>query len=137
MVERTSMPLLLTKITVPPQRTQVVPRERLLQRMPADDAARLVVLSAPAGAGKTTFLAHWCHTLLTDGDTDRSAFLDSIAAQWSNLDPDRYPFLNKAATHLREHDDREQFLAGVDIFLAGIAALRQPAPAPATGGDRR
>jgi AcrR family transcriptional regulator len=75
--------------------------------------------------------------VLTDGDTDRSAFLDSIAAQWSGLDPDRYPFLNKAATHLREHDDREQFLAGVDIFLAGIAALRQPAPAPVTGGDRR
>jgi hypothetical protein len=32
--------------------------------------------------------------------------------------------VRKAATHLREHDDREQFLAGVDIFLAGIATLR-------------
>jgi len=29
----------------------------------------------------------------------------------------------RAAAHLREHDDREQFLAGVDLFLAGIATL--------------
>jgi AcrR family transcriptional regulator len=62
--------------------------------------------------------------LLADGEGDRSAFLDSVAAQWSRLDPDRYPFVHKAATHLREHDDREQFLSGVDIFLAGIATLR-------------
>lgn len=61
---------------------------------------------------------------LTDREADRSVFLGTIAAQWSRLDPDRYPFVHKAATHLREHDDREQFLAGIDIFLAGIATLR-------------
>jgi len=27
-------------------------------------------------------------------------------------------------TQLRDHDDRQQFLAGVDIFLAGVATLR-------------
>jgi hypothetical protein len=32
--------------------------------------------------------------------------------------------VHKASAPLREHDDREQFLAGVDIFLAGIATLR-------------
>jgi AcrR family transcriptional regulator len=55
---------------------------------------------------------------------DRSAFLATVAAQWSELDPGRYPFVHRAATRLRDHDDREQFLAGVDIFLAGIATLR-------------
>ncbi|MEU0538033.1 TetR/AcrR family transcriptional regulator [Amycolatopsis tolypomycina] len=55
--------------------------------------------------------------------TDRSAFLGDVAAQWAALDPERYPFVHRAATQLREHDDREQFLAGVDIFLAGIATL--------------
>ncbi|PRY44729.1 TetR/AcrR family transcriptional regulator [Umezawaea tangerina] len=58
------------------------------------------------------------------GEAARSAFLGDVAARWSRLDPDRYPFVHKAAAHLREHDDREQFLAGVDIFLAGIATLR-------------
>jgi AcrR family transcriptional regulator len=54
---------------------------------------------------------------------DRSAFLATIADQWAELDPDRYPFVHQAAAHLRDHDDREQFLAGIDIFLAGIATL--------------
>jgi AcrR family transcriptional regulator len=56
--------------------------------------------------------------------TDRTAFLRDIAARWSRLDPVKYPFVHKAAAELPEHDDRDQFLAGVDIFLAGIATLR-------------
>jgi AcrR family transcriptional regulator len=71
---------------------------------------------AGQNAANTRFLA--------DNDADRSAFLGAVAARWSQLDPGKYPFVHKAATQLREHDDREQFLAGVDIFLAGIAALR-------------
>ncbi|MET8464976.1 TetR/AcrR family transcriptional regulator [Micromonospora zamorensis] len=62
---------------------------------------------------------------LTGSDADRQAFLNTTAAQWAQLDPARYPFVHATVTQLREHDDREQFLAGIDIFLAGIAALRQ------------
>jgi AcrR family transcriptional regulator len=62
--------------------------------------------------------------LLTSGQGDRSAFLADVSARWASLDPERYPFVHKAAKHLREHDDREQFLAGVDFFLAGIETLR-------------
>ena len=74
--------------------------------------------------------------LLAGSDTDREAFLETAAAQWAQLDPARYPFVHAAATQLREHDDREQFLAGVDIFLAGISALRQQmcSAAPARRG---
>jgi hypothetical protein len=61
---------------------------------------------------------------LAESDTDRAAFLDAAAAQWAQVDPSRYPFVHAAVTQLREHDDREQFLTGVDIFLTGIAALR-------------
>ena len=57
-------------------------------------------------------------------ETDRSAFLGSVAAQWARLDPEHYPFMRQLATPLREHDDREQFLAGIDLILAGIATLR-------------
>jgi hypothetical protein len=28
------------------------------------------------------------------------------------------------ATQLREHDDREQFLAGIDLILAGTGTVR-------------
>ncbi|KAK1186228.1 TetR/AcrR family transcriptional regulator C-terminal domain-containing protein [Streptomyces sp. NBS 14/10] len=62
--------------------------------------------------------------LRAGSDTDRETFLEHAAAQWAQIDPGRYPFVHAAATQLREHDDREQFLVGVDIFLAGISALR-------------
>jgi len=54
-------------------------------------------------------------------ETDRSTFLATVAAQ---LDPAKYPFVRQVATQLRDHDDREQFLAGIDLILAGIATVR-------------
>ena len=57
-------------------------------------------------------------------ETDRSAFLTTIAAQWAQLDPAEYPFVLQVATQLPEHDDREQFLAGIDLILAGISTAR-------------
>ncbi|MDJ0395647.1 TetR family transcriptional regulator [Rhodococcus sp. G-MC3] len=59
---------------------------------------------------------------LVAGRADRSAFLGSIADRWAQLDPEQFPFLHQISPQLREHDDREQFLAGIDIFLAGIVA---------------
>lgn len=61
--------------------------------------------------------------LLSRG-TDRSAFLGSIAAKWEQMAPAEYPFVRRMAGRLREHDDREQFLAGIDLILAGITAAR-------------
>ncbi|GAA3776961.1 TetR family transcriptional regulator [Plantactinospora mayteni] len=55
-------------------------------------------------------------------DADRKAYLETLAAQWAQHDPD--PIVQDAASQLREHDDREQFRAGVDIFLTGITARR-------------
>ncbi|MET9489558.1 TetR family transcriptional regulator [Nocardia sp. NPDC006630] len=56
-------------------------------------------------------------------DTDRSAFLATVSARWSH-DPEKYPFMNQMAVQLRDHDDREQFLAGIDLILAGIDTVR-------------
>jgi AcrR family transcriptional regulator len=56
--------------------------------------------------------------------TDRAAFLAVFAAQWAQLDPAEYPFLRQVATELPEHDDRKQFLAGIDLILAGIGCVR-------------
>ena len=57
-------------------------------------------------------------------ETDRSAFLATIAAQWTQLDPAEYPFVHQVAMQLPEHDDREQFLAGIDLILVGITTIR-------------
>jgi AcrR family transcriptional regulator len=58
---------------------------------------------------------------------DRSTFLATVAAQWAQLDPAKYPSLHRAGTQLREHDDREQFLAGIDLILAGIETVNRAA----------
>ena len=57
------------------------------------------------------------------GGVDRSVFLATVAARWAQLDPAEYPFVQRVATQLREHDDSDQFLAGIDLILAGIATL--------------
>jgi AcrR family transcriptional regulator len=57
-------------------------------------------------------------------ETDRSAFLATVAARWVQLDQKEYPFVRQVATQLPGHDDREQFLAGIDLILAGIGTVR-------------
>jgi hypothetical protein len=56
--------------------------------------------------------------------TSRTAFLTTFAAQWEQLDPAQYPFMHQMATQLPGHDDRDQFLAGIDLILAGITTAR-------------
>ena len=51
--------------------------------------------------------------------TDRSAFLREIAEQWQQLDPATFPFMRSLSAGLDQHDDRIQFLAGIDLILAG------------------
>lgn len=53
---------------------------------------------------------------------DDTTSLRATASQWAQLDAERYPFLRTAATQLAEHDDREQFLAGVDLLMGSINA---------------
>ncbi|MGC4963402.1 TetR/AcrR family transcriptional regulator [Gordonia sp. DT218] len=57
-------------------------------------------------------------------ETDRSAFLATVTERWMQGDPATHPFLRQVATQFPEHDDREQFLAGIDLFLAGVTAVR-------------
>jgi AcrR family transcriptional regulator len=55
--------------------------------------------------------------------TNRTNILNTESVVWANLDPDEYPFTRNVAGQLRDHDDREQFLAGIDLILAGITGL--------------
>ncbi|MGW7104397.1 TetR/AcrR family transcriptional regulator [Streptomyces sp. NPDC054838] len=55
-------------------------------------------------------------------DADRAKFLDAVATAWTELDPDQYAFTRNVADQLRDHDDRAEFLAGIDLILTGITA---------------
>ena len=52
---------------------------------------------------------------------DRSDFLEGVSTAWSQLDPQEYPFTRSVAGHVRDHDDRVDFLSGIDLILRGIA----------------
>jgi hypothetical protein len=56
-------------------------------------------------------------------DVDRGQFLDTAATAWEDLDPEEFPFTRAVAAQLRDHDDREEFLAGLDLLLSGITAV--------------
>ena len=50
----------------------------------------------------------------------RPDFLAAVSTAWSALDNNKYPFTRSVAGQLREHDDRADFLAGIDVILKGL-----------------
>ncbi|MBX3030201.1 MAG: helix-turn-helix transcriptional regulator [Chloroflexi bacterium] len=52
-------PIVDTKLFTPVPRGEVVPRHRLTARLDRSESARLVLLSAPPGFGKSTLLVDW------------------------------------------------------------------------------
>ena len=51
---------------------------------------------------------------------DRTAFLQNVSEAWLQLDPKEYPFTHSVARLLPAHDDRLDFLSGIDLLLQGI-----------------
>ncbi|MGJ4941998.1 TetR/AcrR family transcriptional regulator [Bradyrhizobium sp. HKCCYLS1011] len=75
-------------------------------------------LAGQYAAGARVFPRH------TDRSVFRKAFLETVAAKWAQLDPTEHPFVRQLATVLPEHDDREQFVAGIDLILAGMESVQ-------------
>jgi len=90
------LPLLATKLFVPRPRPDLVPRPRLLARLDAGlDGGRCSLLSAPAGAGKTSLLAAWIAQLgrpaawltLDERDQDIDQVLRYLVAALQTIAP--------------------------------------------------
>jgi LuxR family maltose regulon positive regulatory protein len=91
-----AVPLLATKLYIPPPRPDLVPRPRLLQRL--DEGLclgqRLTLISAPAGFGKTTLLSAWAQSLqqpvswlsLDEADDELYRFLTYLVAALQKTD---------------------------------------------------
>ncbi|MET7451539.1 TetR family transcriptional regulator [Streptomyces sp. NPDC005574] len=95
---------------------------RQLQALEVPEAAQFTAASTLLNyilgvAGQNAANARSHHTGMS-----RTEFLDSVATTWSELDPDQYPFTRNVAGRLREHDDRVEFLGGIDLILTGITA---------------
>ncbi|WP_413812725.1 TetR/AcrR family transcriptional regulator [Streptomyces sp. OE57] len=55
-------------------------------------------------------------------EADRSAYMDTVAGAWKQLSPQDYPFTRAVADQGLDHDDRAQFLAGIDLIIAGVTS---------------
>jgi LuxR family maltose regulon positive regulatory protein len=98
------MPLLKTKLYLPPLRPGLVSRPRLVERLEEGLRAgsRLSLISAPAGFGKTTLLVEWVRRAgahrdaplpvawlsLDEGDNDPARFLAYLVAAIRTVAPD-------------------------------------------------
>ena len=82
-----SAPLLKTKLYVPPVRSEVVSRPRLVERLTEGlrRGCRLTILSAPAGYGKTTLLSDWIAR-----SSDRDVPVAWLSVDESDNDPARF-----------------------------------------------
>ncbi len=72
------MTLLLTKLHIPPQRPGAVRREGLMARLDGALDRTLILLSSPAGYGKSSLMAQWAH--------ERGSAQDALRFAWVSLD---------------------------------------------------
>ncbi len=91
-----SLPILATKLHVPPARPNLVSRPRLLESLAQSLEARLILLSAPAGFGKTALVSEWLAThpcpagwlSLDRGDNDPVRFWSYLIAALQTIEPE-------------------------------------------------
>ena len=107
-------PLLETKLYLPRPRAGLVPRPRLSERLDAAATSKLVLVSAPAGFGKTTLLAAWL-----------AAPSDGRSVAWLSLDRgenDPVSFWSYVIAALRTAEP------GVGVNELALLATPQPPP---------
>ena len=87
-------PLMTTKLHIPPVRSGLVSRPRLIKCLDTGLQHKLTLVSAPAGFGKTTLLSEWiagCErpgawVSLDKGDNDLARFLAYLVAALQTID---------------------------------------------------
>lgn len=90
--------LLLTKLFIPPSRSNIVLRPRLVERLNEglSTGCKLTLISAPAGFGKTTLVSEWIATgrqpvawlSLDEGDNDPARFVSYLVSALKTIKED-------------------------------------------------
>ncbi len=87
------MPILSTKLYIPPNRPEMVLRSRLIDRLNEGKQRKLTLISASPGFGKTTLVSEWlagcgrpaAWLSLDEGDNDAARFLTYLFAALQNI----------------------------------------------------
>ena len=91
-----TIPILRTKLYIPPLRAKVVSRPQLIARLREGMEYKLTLISAPAGFGKTTLVSEWvtgckrpvAWLSLDDKDNDLTQFLAYFVAALKSIQGD-------------------------------------------------
>jgi LuxR family maltose regulon positive regulatory protein len=128
----TPIPTVATKLLTPPTPRHLIHRTRLLEILDRGVMEGLVLLSAPAGAGKTVLLSSWireratlgptCWLSLDGEDNDAGRLLeDLLSALHSSEQIERGSALDRLTAPVGARTER--FLA---LLVNGLAELRAP-----------
>jgi LuxR family maltose regulon positive regulatory protein len=98
-----AMPLLTTKLYVPPPLPSLVERPRLIERLNEGPRSgrKLTLISAPAGFGKTTLVSEWVHAM---GRVSPPIAIAWLSLDESDNDPTRFLAYFVAALQTTEAD---------------------------------
>ena len=125
-------PLLRTKLFIPPIRLKRVARPGLIQRIQDNLDTSLVLVSAPAGFGKTTLLAEWAAQAgmpvawlsLDAGDNDPRRFLAYVIAALNR--PFKDAPVCTAARAMLESFQSPPFQTILFTFINDLTEISQP-----------
>jgi LuxR family maltose regulon positive regulatory protein len=89
------VPILATKLYIPPPRPSVVPRPRLTEQLNEGLDCKLALISAPAGFGKTTLVSEWIASCgrpvawlsLDERDNDPARFISYLVKALQTIKP--------------------------------------------------
>ncbi len=131
--------ILSTKISIPPLREGHIPRPRLLTKLANGLQSKLILVSAPAGFGKTTLLNAWA----THTGSQHERRVGNARFAWISLDrednvPARFwsyfihalqrtvPELGATALSILESNEQLDFNRTLTALLNALAVLESP-----------
>lgn len=121
---------LTTKLYMPPIQTNWVNRPRLLEHLAPTPNTKLVLISAPAGYGKTTLVIEWlnqlsdmqsCWVSLDEDDSDTQQFFQYMLAAIR-------PFLGpkSALGEMLQFSQPQPYKGLVKAFVSDVATISHP-----------
>jgi LuxR family transcriptional regulator, maltose regulon positive regulatory protein len=123
--------LVWTKLQPPAQRAGLIPRASLQSLLQDAVEARLCLLDAPAGFGKTTLLAQWCAEAgagrvawvsLEQGDNDPVRFWIYLVEALRTVEPS----VGTAALEALRHSSADLYRAVLPSLLNELSAVGSP-----------
>jgi LuxR family maltose regulon positive regulatory protein len=122
--------VLLTKLHIPYRRQNLVPRPRLFEMLHLGLAHRLILISAPAGYGKSTIIGEWIRETKTasawvsldEGDNDLVRFLDYCVAAIQTI----FPEAGKTTQVMLQSPQRPAMEACLSLLINDLVKAGHP-----------